>query len=103
MHHALQKLDWSDFSETLPDDVIRRAELISRKDAFRQAHFPAEDAPTGLYNQFLSPAHRRLIFEEFFWLAFAMGLRRQGREASPKGTVIEINDRKPCVPYCRSS
>jgi ATP-dependent DNA helicase RecG len=93
MHHVLQKLDWSDVQETLPEDVIKRADLISRKEAFRQVHFPAEDAPIGLYNQFQSPAHRRLIFEEFFWLAFAMGIRRQGREASPKGTVIEINDR----------
>ena len=34
-----------------------------------------------------------MIFEEFFWLSLAMGLRRQGREQSPKGTVIEVNDR----------
>jgi ATP-dependent DNA helicase RecG len=93
MHHVLQKLDWSEFEEQLPQEIIMRAQLISRADAFRQIHFPAEDAPLAVYNEYQSPAHRRLIFEEFFWLAFAMGLRRQGREASPKGTVIEINDR----------
>jgi ATP-dependent DNA helicase RecG len=93
MHHVLQKLDWSEFEEQLPQEILRRTHLISRADAFRQIHFPTEDAPLALYNEYQSPAHRRLIFEEFFWLAFAMGLRRQGREASPKGTLIEINDR----------
>jgi ATP-dependent DNA helicase RecG len=73
--------------------VLARNDLISRADAFRQTHFPADDAPLDDYNRFASPAHRRLIFEEFFWLALAMGLRRQGREQSPKGTIIEINDR----------
>jgi len=93
MHHILERMDWADFHEQLPDEMLKRAQLISRRDAFRQIHFPAEDAPLALYNEHQSPAHRRLIFEEFFWLAFAMGLRRQGREASPKGTIIEINDR----------
>jgi len=93
MHHVLERMDWSEFAETLPEEMLSRTHLISRKDAFRQIHFPAEDAPMALYNDFKSPAHQRLIFEEFFWLALAMGLRRQGREASPKGTVIEINDR----------
>ena len=93
MHHVLERVDWSEFQEQLPEEMIKRSHLISRRDAFRQIHFPADDAPIALYNEYQSPAHRRLIFEEFFWLAFAMGLRRQGREASPKGTVIEINDR----------
>src|SRR5262249_46669959 len=68
-------------------------ELISRGDAFHQIHFPAEDAPIELYNGMQSPAHRRLIFEEFFWLLLAVGIRRQRREESPKGTVIETGDR----------
>jgi ATP-dependent DNA helicase RecG len=93
MHHVLQKLDWSEFEEQLPQEILSRTHLISRAEAFQQIHFPTENAPLALYNEYQSPAHRRLIFEEFFWLAFAMGLRRQGREASPKGTLIEINDR----------
>jgi ATP-dependent DNA helicase RecG len=93
MHHVLQKLDWSEFEEQLPQEILSRTHLISRAEAFQQIHFPTENTPLALYNEYQSPAHRRLIFEEFFWLAFAMGLRRQGREASPKGTLIEINDR----------
>jgi ATP-dependent DNA helicase RecG len=93
IHHIFERIDFSDMEELLPEEVLSRNHLISREDAFRHAHFPADDAPLADYNRFASPAHRRLIFEEFFWLALAMGLRRQGREQSPKGTVIAINDR----------
>jgi ATP-dependent DNA helicase RecG len=93
LYHVIERLDFSEISETLPQEIITRHQLIARADAMRQIHFPADDAPLDLYNRFQSPAHARLIFEEFFWLGLAMGLRRQGREASPKGTVIEVNDR----------
>jgi len=38
-------------------------------------------------------AHRRLIFEEFFQLQLALGIKRKDREASPKGTLIRVDDR----------
>ena len=93
MHHLLNRLDDSEIDEIVPEEVITRNKLITRVAAFRQVHFPADDAPLEAYNRFASPAHQRLIFEEFFWLSLAIGLRRQGREQSPKGTVIEVNDR----------
>ena len=93
VHHVIERVDLSEMEEVLPADLLARASLISRTAAFRQVHFPADDVPIELYNGCESPAHRRLIFEEFFWLALAMGLRKQGREQSPKGTVIEVNDR----------
>ena len=93
MHHVLERLDWSEMEEDLPGEVLDRGKLIGKQTALRQVHFPAEDVPLELYNKFDAPAHRRLIFEEFFWLSLAMGLRRQGREQAPKGTVIEVNDR----------
>ncbi len=93
MYHVLERLDFSDMEESIPEELLKRNQLISQTDAFRHVHFPADDAPLELYNKVQSPAHRRLIFEEFFWLGLAMGLRRQGREQSPKGTLIEVNDR----------
>lgn len=93
MHHVIGRLNFSEIEEVLPEEVLTRGKLIARATALRNIHFPAEDAPLDLYNRFASPAHQRLIFEEFFWLSLAMGLRRQGREQSPKGTVIEVNDR----------
>ena len=93
MHHVVGRLNFSEIDEVLPEEVLTRGKLIGRAAALRNVHFPADDAPLDLYNRFGSPAHQRLIFEEFFWLSLAMGLRRQGREQSPKGTVIEVNDR----------
>jgi ATP-dependent DNA helicase RecG len=93
MHHVLARLDFSEAEEAIPEEVLKRNNLLGSAAALRQVHFPADDAPLEVYNNFGSPAHQRLIFEEFFWLSLAMGLRRQGREQSPKGTVIELNDR----------
>jgi len=93
IHHVFERLDLSDMEEAVPEEVLTRNKLIPMPAALRQIHFPSEDAPLESYNTSDSPAHRRLIFDEFFWLSLAMGLRRQGREQSPKGTVIEVTDR----------
>ena len=93
VHHVIARLDFSDIEDAVPQAVLARHGLIPMAAAFRQVHFPAEDVPLESYNRFASPAHRRLIFEEFFWLSLAMGLRRQGREKAAKGTVIEVNER----------
>ncbi|HEU4389403.1 MAG TPA: DEAD/DEAH box helicase, partial [Blastocatellia bacterium] len=93
VYRVLQKLDPSAIPETIPPDVASRHQLITRDAALRQVHFPGDDSTLEHYNSFQSRAHRRLIFEEFFLLSFAMGLRRQGREQSPKGTIIEVNER----------
>jgi ATP-dependent DNA helicase RecG len=93
MHYVIERVDLSGMKEVFPADLVARNRLISRQDAFRQIHFPSEDNSLESYNTFRSAAHQRLIFEEFFWLSLAMAIRRQGREQSPKGTVIELNDR----------
>ncbi|HEY7546737.1 MAG TPA: hypothetical protein VID27_17730, partial [Blastocatellia bacterium] len=74
MHHLVERVDWSEVADLIPQEISARNKLISRADALRQIHFPAEDAPLDEYNRALSPAHRRLIFEEFFWLGLALGL-----------------------------
>ena len=93
MDHLFQVIDFDELPEHLPADLRERNSLISRPLAIRQIHFPADDASIDEYNRSASPGHRRLIFEEFFWLALAIGYRRGQREEAPKGTVIEINDR----------
>lgn len=91
-HHVLANLP-EPFPEILPQEVIERCELMGRDQALRNAHFPADDASIDEYNQTKSAAHRRLIFEELFWLTFAIGLRRKERVKEPKGEIIEITDR----------
>jgi ATP-dependent DNA helicase RecG len=90
VHAVLSKLDDSAFEETLPADLITRRHLASRAEATRRIHFPSDDAPLAEYESARSPAHVRLIFEEFFWVAVAIQLRRDARVKEPKGALIEV-------------
>lgn len=91
-HHVVSQLS-QEVAENLPSEIVARNNLIARGAALRQIHFPTDDVPIEHYQQAKSPAHRRLIFEEFFWLALALGLRRGERVSEPKGLQIEITDK----------
>jgi ATP-dependent DNA helicase RecG len=93
MHAVLGLLRDEAITETLPANLRQRQRLIGRAEAIRRIHFPAEDAPISEYERARSPAHLRLIFEEFFWVALAIAIRRGERTREPKGAVIEITDR----------
>ena len=90
VHAVLSKIDDAAFGETLPPELIQRQGLASRADATRRIHFPSDDAPLAEYERARSPAHLRLIFEEFFWVALAIGLRRDERVKEQKGALIEV-------------
>jgi ATP-dependent DNA helicase RecG len=92
VHAVLERLDDASIGETLPADLRARQKLIGRAEALRRIHFPAEDVPLADYERARSPAHLRLIFEEFFWVALALGLRRGERVKEAKGAVMEITD-----------
>jgi ATP-dependent DNA helicase RecG len=92
MHYLLELLDYGSISENLPLELLARNNFISRSEALKQIHFPPEYVALETYNRALSPAHRRLIFEEFFWLLLALGVKRSERHQEPKGTYIEITD-----------
>ncbi|MCY7377356.1 MAG: hypothetical protein LH472_15460, partial [Pyrinomonadaceae bacterium] len=89
---VLQNLDKSSIKETLPADLCQRQKLITRSEAVTEIHFPPEDSDISEYETARSKAHLRLIFEEFFWVSFALQLKRGERTKEPKGTIIEIND-----------
>jgi ATP-dependent DNA helicase RecG len=89
---VLQKIDRSSIAETLPADLIKSEKIISRTQAIAEIHFPPEGAKLLDYEAFRSPAHLRLIFEEFFWVVFTLTLIRGERRKEPKGTVIEITE-----------
>jgi ATP-dependent DNA helicase RecG len=89
---VIEHLDPSSIPENLPASIIKNNELISRADAICEIHFPPDDSRIVDYEMFRSRAQTRLIFEEFFWLSFALQLVRGERMKEPKGTVIEIND-----------
>lgn len=92
VHAVLAQLTDDDaFPETLPRELRQRRKLIGRAAALRQIHFPPEDTPLALYDQSRSPAHLRLIFEDFFWVALGISLKRGKRTKETKGAVIKID------------
>ena len=92
IHSTLDKLDRETVTDPLPAELRDRHKLISRAEALAEIHFPPESSTIAEYGMFRSAAHRRLIFDEFFWLSFSMQLLRGKRRREPKGPVIEISD-----------
>lgn len=89
-YDLLEHLKPNTVYETLPESVIRSHSLIGRLQALREVHFPPDDADPLEYREFRSPAQKRLIFDEFFDLSFAVLLRRGVRKREKKQSVIEI-------------
>jgi ATP-dependent DNA helicase RecG len=78
--------------DPLPPTVRDKLKLVDRWAAFRQVHFPAQDEDLRLLNAFRSPAQRRIIFEEFFWLECGLALKRR-KARFEQGIQFELNDR----------
>ncbi len=91
VHATLALLPAEAIPETLPAELRRRHKLINRGAALRAIHFPTDDTPLKLYEQARSPAHLRLIFEDFFWVVLAIGLKRGKRTKETKSAVIKLD------------
>ena len=86
------KLDPASVPENLPLETVKRHDLIPRSRAAVEVHFPPANIPLSDYERFISPAQRRLVFDEFFWLSLALQLKRGTRKKEKKGSVIELSD-----------
>ncbi len=60
--NILQKLDRSSVEETLPEDLCKRQNLVSRAQALEEIHFPPENASLVDYAKFRSAAQKRSDF-----------------------------------------
>ena len=91
VHAVLTIIDDQAIAETLPPDLRHRTGLIGRTQAVREIHFPPADVPMIDYELSQSPAHQRLIFEDFFWVTFAIGVKRGQRIKEQKETPLRID------------
>ena len=66
--------------DPLPSWLCREHHLIDRFSALEQMHQP-EPGRIDEYLQYRSPAQKRLIFEEFFYLQLYMSLKKRGLES----------------------
>ncbi len=92
VNSVISALDLTSIPDSMPAGLIERNKLISRGRAIAELHFPPDGTSIADYEMFRSPAQKRLIFDEFFWLSFSMQLLRAERQKEPKGTVIEITN-----------
>jgi ATP-dependent DNA helicase RecG len=63
--------------ECLPRALRDRLGLPDRETALHQVHYPPEDTPMAQLQAWATPAHRRLIFEELFFLELGLELKRR--------------------------
>ena len=80
----MRRVVWSIFKElssesveTLPAALLHRLHLPSRLEALRAVHFPEAGTPMVELMSSTTPAHKRLIFEELFYLELGLSLKRR--------------------------
>jgi ATP-dependent DNA helicase RecG len=67
-----------ELSSPFPQEIVERQGLIDFSEAFRRVHFPPDGESIDLLNLQRSDGHRRIIFDEFFFLELMMALKKRG-------------------------
>jgi ATP-dependent DNA helicase RecG len=78
--------------ETLPSALLKRLKLPGRLEALRAVHFPDAGTPMTELISATTPAHRRLIFEELFYLELGLELKRK-KMRERVGTAFATDER----------
>jgi ATP-dependent DNA helicase RecG len=78
--------------ETLPASLRERLGLPARMEALQSLHFPPAGTSMTELISARTPAHRRLIFEEFWYLELGLELKRR-RLRERAGTAFVTNER----------
>ena len=78
--------------ECLPASMVARLDMADREASLREVHFPPEGTSLTQLQSWATPPHRRLIFEELFFLELGLELkRRKMRERA--GIAFETSDK----------
>lgn len=67
----------SPIEDLIPAQILKTYQLPSKWDAFRSLHHPPKEAGIE-FSEMKSLFHRRVIFEEFFWMELLLASRRAG-------------------------
>ncbi len=92
VRQALDQLP-SDIPDPVPDAMRARLQLMPRRTAIEESHFPPNEASVDVLNAFRSPAQYRLIFEEFFLFQIGHAWRRHSTSSELKPFVPVVDDR----------
>ncbi len=79
--------------DALPNWLLARHGFPSRREALGYVHFPPHSENIEQLNGFRSPAHRRLIFEEFFFFQLSLALRKRNAQQA-RGIAFRVRDER---------
>ena len=89
--------------DTLPEAMRIKLKLPGRLEALKAAHFPGAGTPMMELTTASSPGHRRLIFEELFYLELGLELKRRRmreREGTSFATDAKVREAiKQVLPF----
>jgi ATP-dependent DNA helicase RecG len=68
----------NELSSPIPQEIVERQDLIDFSEAFRRVHFPPDGESIETLNLHRSDGHRRIIFDEFFFLELGLALKKRG-------------------------
>jgi ATP-dependent DNA helicase RecG len=91
VHGAFSNLA-REIPDGLPPALCRRLQLLDRRTAFQRVHFPETGEAFAELAECRTPAHRRLIFEELFFLEVGLELKRR-RMRQRAGIAFELIDK----------
>lgn len=77
--------------EPLPRVLLKRLGLPDRETALREVHFPPEGTGFAQLQAWSTPSHRRLIFEELFFLELGLEIKRRRMKERP-GIAFSTGD-----------
>lgn len=71
--------------DPMPGYIIKKYSLMPFAEAVAEVHFPMHEKDISLLNRGMSPAHRRLCFDELFALELGLALKKRGLSVHKKG------------------
>jgi ATP-dependent DNA helicase RecG len=77
----------------IPGEILHKRRLIDISEALKRVHFPSSDQKMDLYLGMQSDAHRRLVYDEFFFFQLGLALRKE-RTVLEKGFSFRTNGEK---------
>jgi ATP-dependent DNA helicase RecG len=90
--HAILRDLPEDTGDPLPAGMTQARGFPSRRRALEQVHFPPPESDPVRLAAFATPAHRRLIFEEFFFLQLGFALARRRLETGATEPGLRVDD-----------
>jgi ATP-dependent DNA helicase RecG len=93
VYQALDKFS-GPLADPLPPEILARYKFPSRHAAIQFVHFPPPTESLEALNSFRSPAHLRLIFEEFFFYQLSVAMRKKSAQQQ---TGIAFRVREPAI------